>query len=332
MNRPEASDPTHPSRRNVILLGIGVFAVTATPVSLRSRRVLTRRRVAVMGTIGEIAVVHRDPRYAHQAIDAAIEQLRLVDRTMTRFAASSDVGRANLRAAAEPTSISDMTATVIEEGLRWAESSDGAFDPCIGRAVNLWDVTHRREPPPAEDVQRFAQRGLYRRLDLDAKPGRAVVRFTDEDVQLDLGGVAKGYGVDRAVEALREWGIERALVNVGGDLYAMGESEDGDPWKVGIRSAADPSRIARTLEIADEAVATSGDYLQFFRYRDHRYHHLLDPVTGAPRVSSAHSVTVTGHSCMTADAAATAVFGMARSQAEGLVRVRAPEARVVHSA
>jgi thiamine biosynthesis lipoprotein ApbE len=92
-------------------------------------------------------------------------------------------------------------------------------------------------------------------------------------VGIDLGGIAKGYGVDRAVEALRAWGVTSALVNVGGDLYALGSSEDGDEWEVGIRSPEDPSRLKGVIRIEDRAVATSGDYERFFDYGDRRFHH-----------------------------------------------------------
>ena len=319
----------HPSRRDAILLGLGAFTVATAPWWLRRRTSLVRRSVPVMGTIGEIAVVHPNQRLAQHAIDAAIGQLRLVERTMTRFVASSDVGRANLRAALEPTMISQMTVAVIEAGLQWASSSNGAFDPCFGKAMELWDIGNRVAPPPQREISRLARRDLYKSLSLDTWRGSAVVHFAEEDVQIDLGGIAKGYGVDRAVAGLREFGIEHALINVGGDLYAIGESEDGDPWQVGIRSAEDPSRVVQTLEMANQAVATSGDYLQFFRYNNHKYHHLLDPHTGAPRVTSAHSITVTADTCMAADAAATTLFGKPRSEAVVLLRSRAPNARIV---
>jgi thiamine biosynthesis lipoprotein len=99
------------------------------------------------------------------------------------------------------------------------------------------------------------------------------------------------------------------LVNVGGDLYALGVSDDGDPWEIGIRSSDDRDRITHTVRVQDRAIATSGDYEQFFEHRGRRYHHLLDPVTGAPRRSRLHSVTVSADTCMTADVAGTAVFG-----------------------
>ncbi|MBI4539938.1 MAG: FAD:protein FMN transferase [Gemmatimonadetes bacterium] len=319
-----------PNRRDVIALGVGAFLVSTLPLARRRHR-LVRRSVPVMGTIAEFAVVHRDPRYAHAAIDAALAELERIERTMTRFRPTSDVGRANLGAAAAAVPVSRETALVLEEAVRWAEASDGAFDPCLERAVVMWDVTHRHEPPPGDRVRRLAGRRLYRALEIDTWRGAPVVRFRNKDAGIDLGGIAKGYGVDRATHALRDWGIRHALVNVGGDLYALGSSEDGDPWQIGIRSPVDPRRLAGSVEISDRAVATSGDYQQFFEYRGRRYHHILDPATGEPRRSEERSVTVMADTCMAADAAATAVFGMAQSEMGRLLRLRAPDAQVVRA-
>lgn len=328
MTAPDPLAGAHPSRRDVILLGVGAFVVAAVPF-LRRRRLLTRRSVPVMGTIAELAVVHEDPPYAHRAIDAALAELRVVDRTMSRFTATSDVGRANRTAATEAVVVTAPTAAVLTEALRWAEASDGAFDPCIGKTVTLWDVTRRREPPPPERVRPLAGRRLYHHLDVDTLAGRPAVRYADRDVQIDLGAIAKGYGVDRAARALRAWGITSGLVNVGGDLYALGASEDGNPWKIGIRSPQDPSQLAGTVSVSNAAVATSGDYLQFFQHRGVRYHHLLDPSTGRPWRNTAHSVTVTADDCMTADAASTAVFGMDRVRAQRLLTSSRSSPRMV---
>ena len=328
MDKFEPSGRAGPSRRDVILLGVGAFAVVAAPIWHARWRSLVRRSVPVMGTIAEIGVVHRDERYAHGAIDAAIARLRYVERIMTRFDVSSDVGRVNQRGDREPTQISPATACVVGESLRWAESSEGAFDPCLGRVAELWDIGRRVAPPAAEQIRRLAGRRPYRTLDLDEWRGNPVVRFSEPDVAIDLGGIAKGYGVDQSVAVLRGWGIEDGLVNVGGDLYALGNSEDGDPWVIGVRSPQDPAEVADRLEVSNEAVATSGDYLRFFRHNGRQYHHLFDPATAAPRESAVHSVTVAAGDCMTADAAATAVFGMDASKADRLLRVRAAGARI----
>ena len=308
----------HPTRREVIALGVGSFVVAAVPFARFRRTPLVRRTIPVMGTLAEVAVVHRDEPLAQRAIDAAFAELRWVESTMTRFAPTSEVGIVNARAATDGVRVCAATADVFEAGLDWAHATDGAFDPCLGRAVELWDVGNRHEPPAAEAVQPLAGRHLYRGLDLDRDADGATVRFADAQASVDLGGIGKGYGVDRAVRALREHGIDRGLVNVGGDLYALGTSEDGDPWQVGIRSPADPRELVGRMPLSDAAVATSGDYLQHFDYQGRRYHHLLDPNTGEPRKTTVHSVTVQAPSCMHADAAATAVFGLEDEVRRGL--------------
>jgi FAD:protein FMN transferase len=298
-----------PTRRDFLVLGAGIFAISAAGVSVQRRR-LVRRTVPVMGTIAEIAVVARDERHAHAAITAAFAELHGVERLMTRFNGSSDIGRANAGAYGAPVVVSAATAAVIAEGVRWAALDGSAFDPCIGRAAELWDVTRRTEPPQHDAVRALAGRSLYRGLELGRSGAGDVVVFRDRDMALDLGGIAKGYAVDRAVATLREWGVTDALVNAGGDLYALGRSADGDAWQVGIRSPADPDRLSGSLPLTDRGVATSGDYEQYFDHAGRRYHHLLDPATAAPRIARTHSLTVTADTCMSADAAATAAYGL----------------------
>jgi thiamine biosynthesis lipoprotein len=341
MNKPDREDRSLPSRREFISLGLGAFVVAGlprvvrgvrAPRGLNAQRGVVRRTVPVMGTIAEVAVVHRDTRYAEGAIDAALQELYFVDRTMSRFRADSDIGRANTRAAAGPVPVSDATAGVLAASLRWADASSGAFDPCLGEAVRLWDVDDKMSPPAGSAVRRLAGRGLYRDLGVDRHAGSPVVVFSDRDVSLDLGGIAKGYAVDRAVAVLRDWGITDAFVNAGGDLYAMGRSADGDPWQVGVRSPFDPNGIIATLHMSDRAVATSGDYEQYFTYDGRRYSHLLDPATASPRRTHCHSVTVAADRCIDADAGATAVFGQSATDAVDVLSRAAPGSEIVDSA
>lgn len=325
------------SRRRFVSIGAGAFVVAALPglpglprLALGRER-LVRRSVPVMGTIADLMVVDVDEARAHAAIDAAIRELQWVDATMSHFSATSDVGRANLAATDDAVTITEATATVIEESLRWARVSDGRFDPCLGRATALWTAEGRRMPPADAEVKRLTVEGAYLDLDLDRDRGRHTVRFRSEGLAIDLGGIAKGYGVDRAVEALRRAGVANALVNAGGDLYALGRSEDG-PWKVGVRDPFDPARLTAALEMSDRGVATSGDYFRYFDHAGRRYHHLLDPATGEPRRSRQHSVTIAAATCMAADAAATTVFGLEEHTARRLLDRTDPDVRVVHSA
>ena len=297
-------------RREFVGLGLGAFVVAAIPLAKRRPVGVVRRSMPVMGTIAQFAVVHRDPHQAHAAIDAAIAELLWVERTMTRFTDTSDIGRANLFAAREGVIVTPATAHVTSEALRWARALDGRYDPAIGAVCRLWDVKHRHEPPPAERVAELADRHFHRSVEVGTRGEESVLRFHDSGAKLDLGSIAKGYGVDRAVGALRRAAIEHAVVVAGGDLYALGTSPSGDPWSVGIQSPTDERAIVGTLELSDRAVATSGTYRQFFRYRGHKFHHIMDPSTAQPRMTEMQSLTVTADSVMHADAATTALFGM----------------------
>jgi thiamine biosynthesis lipoprotein len=317
------------SRRQVLALGVGGFVVLGTGLATRARAQIVRRTVPVMGTIADLAVVHRDAAEAHATIDVAIAELTRVEALMSLFTDRSDVGRANARAAVEGVPVSAETVGVLREALAWAGTSDGAFDPALGRAIRVWDVGHRAKPPEERVVRRLAGRRLYRAVDVGHWRGAPAVRFTGPDVEIDLGGIAKGYAVDRAADALRARGIAQALVNVGGDLVAIGGAQDGEPWRIGIQSPWEPGRLAGEATIRDAAIATSGDYLQFFMHRGERYHHLLDPATGAPRRTPVRSLTIMATTCMAADTAATTVYGMPRARAERILAARAPGARIV---
>lgn len=318
-------------RREFLAFGAGAFVVGALPVTLRWQRThgaLVRRSLPTMGTIAEFAVVHHDPRQAQLAIDAAADELRWVERTMTRFDDRSDIGRANLLAATEPVVVAPETAFVVAEALSWADATNGMYDPAAGKIVKLWDVNHRHEPPPPSNLAALAGRRLHRQVEVGRHRGEPVLLYHDPDVSLDLGAIAKGYAVDRAVDALRRHGIRQAVVNAGGDLYALGSAPNGEPWRIGVRDPNDARAIAQMLQVADGAVGTSGTYMQFFRYRGHRYHHLMDPAIAAPRRTTMQSYTVRADCNLHADIAASSLLGTEPTIANALLTRLVPGAFV----
>jgi FAD:protein FMN transferase len=321
-----------PTRRQVLQLAGGVFVLGGMLVGKRYRRYLVRHQVTTMGTTADLAAVHYNDRYARAALQAAATELKRVEALMTRFDLNSDIGRANARAGLQPVSVSPETAAVVQRALHWAQSTNGAFEPAIARVVDLWDVKQRHLPPAPDAVQRLANRQLYRRIDADSDGRSAVLFVREADAAIDLGGIAAGYGVDRAVAVLREWGIVDAFVNVGGDIYALGRSQDEEAWNVGIRSPGDPTQLVGVHALSDGAIATSGDYEQGFTYGGRRYHHIMDPSTAEPRRSTLHSVTITAQTCIEADAATTAVFGWAPDAAQRLLNECSPSAQLVSSA
>ncbi len=188
-----------------------------------------------------------------------------------------------------------------------SRASGGLFDPAIGGLVKLWGFHQEPRPPgPPPDPEAIA-RWLAARPSLDdvVIDGLEMVS-TNPAVVLDFGGFAKGYGVDRVIEHLRELGVRNAIVNAGGDLRAIGD-KGGRPWQVGIRDPRGPGVLARLAVSGDESVFTSGDYERFFEYQGRRYHHILDPRTGYPSRGLV-SVTVVTREGALADAAATALM------------------------
>jgi len=320
-----------PNRRDFLALGVGALAVATLPRALRRRERLVRRQIPVMGTIAEIAVRHPDEAWAQRAMDAAFAELRRVDATMSRFKAESDVGRLNAAVGREGVVVSDDTAEVLAAGLMWAEASQGRFDPCLGKVCEFWHVESRSAPPSDVEVAAVGRGSRFRDLEVDRTGSVARAALASSRAAVDLGGIAKGYGVDLAVRALRDQGIFHALVNAGGDLIAMGVDEEGEPWRVGVRSPDHLEQTVEVLRLSDRAVATSGDYLQFFQYGGRRYSHLMDPITGEPRRTAMRSLSIEAATCCQADAAATALFGADRATAELVLGRAAPGSRVAHS-
>lgn len=320
----------HLDRREFLTMGVGVFVGLSLPAALIRRHTsLVKRRFPIMGTIAEIQIAHRDERFAEDAIDKAIAELQWVERTMTRFRGDSDIGRANLRASRDGVRITAETAYVIAAALQASSASNGRFDPAVGEVSELWDVLNRHEPPANGDIQRLAARGFWRKIDISTSSAQSQVRFEDNDLHLDLGAIAKGYGIDRATEKLRSVGVTHAIVTVGGDLFALGDSPEGEPWTVGIRDPHDRHALAATLNVSNRAVATSGDYERFFAWRGHVYHHLIDPETAVPRKTAFHSATVIADKCIAADASSTSVFGLPRDQATAIARRIDPTSEVI---
>lgn len=318
-------------RRSFLALGAGALGVAVAPAFLRPRERLVRLTVPVMGTLGEIAVPARHEGLARQAMAAAAAELRRVEGLMTRFTSGSDVGRFNTAGIGDRVPVSWETREVVREALAWARASGGVFDPTLEQLTAIWDPASVSEPP-SETALTVARResGGWRQLDVAAPWETSPTLLRTPAGALDLGGIAKGYGVDRATAVLREHGVFAGLVNVGGDLAAMGEAPGGRPWHIGIRDPRDPYALIDTIEIVDRAVATSGDYLRFMIHGDRRYHHILDPATGLPALAPVRTATVVAPTAMAADAAATVAFSLGPGRAEAVIRTGDEHADLVH--
>lgn len=318
-------------RRAFLGLGAGLLGVALTPSWLRGRESLVRSTVPVMGTIGELGIAGREGAGTRAILAAAGAELRRVESLMTRFTPDSDVGRFNSAAVGTRVPVSPETAQVVRRARDWAVWTDGAFDPTLERLTRIWDPGSTQTPPDAATRREAAADvGGWAALEIHSDGTDAWI-LRAPGTALDLGGIAKGWGIDRAADLLVALGVESALVNVGGDLVAIGEAPGGRPWTVGVRDPGDPSGTVRTLELRDGAMATSGDYLRAFDFDGVRYSHILDPSTGAPRRGSLRTVTVVSRDAVMADAAATAAFTLGPVAAGARFRALPVVVRIAHS-
>jgi len=260
----------------------------------------------VMGTFANIVVVDDDGARARQAIEAAFEKIHDIDARMSDYDPNSLLSKVNRRAFEESVQVDGEVFEVLAAAVEFSNLSDGAFDITVGPIVQLWRNARQEgtAPDPAALEQARACVG-YQNLGLN--PKSLTVRFAKEGMALDLGGIAKGYAIDRAVDILKELSIQGAMVNIGGDLRCFGTPPDGvDHWLIGLQDPQQDENILLALKLDDRAVATSGDYRRFVVIDGERYSHIVNPAT-AGSAQTLSSVSIIAHSAMQADALATAV-------------------------
>jgi len=281
----------------LLLYGLWIFSRPAEEPS----QPLVRSRL-LMGTVVEITAFGSPPDALERAVTAAFAEMARIEELMSPHRTGSDVARL-AEAETEPVAVASETAEVITLGLTVAARSGGAFDLCLGRLKDLWGIEtdHPRVPTPEEIQAALEGTGQKKLQVID----NTIVKH-DPRSAVDLGGIAKGFALERAARVMEEAGIRHAAVNAGGDIRLLGDKLGG-PWRIGVQHPRDSGKILARLALQDVAVVTSGDYERFFMRDGHRYHHLFDPATGYP-ADRCQSVTVVAPRADLADALATAAF------------------------
>jgi len=241
-----------------------------------------------------------------QELFAAVDA---VDRRMSTFRADSELSRLNRHASDAPFALSPALADVLGRAQSVSAASGGAFDVTIGPLVNAWGFgpEARAGVPGPEAIARLRARVNWRSLALDARGGN--LAKARPDAYADLSGIAQGYGADRIAAALEARGFGDYLVDVSGEVRARGVNADGVAWRIGIERPGGGARALHyVVPLANRALATSGDYRNYFEHDGRRYSHEIDPRTGAPVAHRLASVSVVHPDCALADAWATALF------------------------
>jgi len=271
----------------------------------------------VMGTLAEVTAVAPDETTARAAVEAAYAALEQVNSLMSDYRDDTEISRLNALPAGESLVVSPETFFVLQRSSEVSRASNGAFDITCRPLVSLWKQAGRdnRLPDQATLSSTLAAVG-WTKLTLDP-PSRRVTKTAD-GMQIDLGGIAKGYALDQAAERMKAAGATCGLIDVGGDIVAVGKQANGDPWRIGVQHPFQ-SGLMLKLSLTDRAVATSGTQQRFTVIGNHRYSHIIDPRTGRP-AEQAPSVTVVARDGITADAWAT-VFSVLSVQ-EGLEKAK----------
>lgn len=261
------------------------------------------REAAIMGTRIAVELWHEDAAAADAAIDAVLAEMHRVDELMSHYKPESQLSAINAGAAAEPVRVDPELAGLIARALGFSETAGGAFDITYASVGHLYDFRAHRHPT---DEQIAAGLGAvdWRHVKVDL--AASTVRYDAPGVRIDLGGIAKGYAADRAVDILRAQGIRHASVTAGGDGRILGDRL-GRPWIVGIRHPDDAARVIARIPLADAAISTSGDYERYFDEDGRRYHHIINPRTGKS-AGGLRSVTIIGPTATETDALSTSVF------------------------
>lgn len=269
---------------------------------------------ALMGTGVIIKVVGNDRAEMDRAVKEAFEEISRLEQIMSNFIPTSELSRINQQAGKAPVVVSRDLFSVIRQSLMFSNLTEGRFDISFASVGKLWDFRSGVVPSP-EAIARQLPFVDYRKIRLNEKESSVFLPYPE--MEIGLGGIGKGYAVDRAMETLARHGIQNAVVMAGGDTMIKGK-KGKDLWRVGLRDPDHKDKILAVLPLEDQAVSTSGDYERFFIKDGVRYHHILDTKTGYP-AKLCRSVTLLAKDATTTDGLTKGVFILGPERGMALV-------------
>jgi len=268
----------------------------------------------MMGTEISVYLWSDDPEAGQAALEDVFAEAVRIDHLMSTYRDDSKISEINRRAANSAVAAGAELFRLLEQSLEVSALTDGAFDITYDSVGQYYDF-RARQRPDEKTIASELENIDYRHVILD--PSTHSVRFLKDGVRINLGGIAKGYFVERGVAILRQLGVRNGIVTAGGDSRLLGDRR-GRPWMVGVRDPRNDGQVAISVPLQDEAISTSGDYERFFDEDGVRYHHIIQPSTGEP-AAGVHSATVIGPYAVLTDALSTSVFVMGVDQGLRLI-------------
>jgi len=289
----------------------------------------------VMGTFARIVAVGTGEKKCKEAITAAMQKIRRVDELMSDYKENSEISQVNRLAHHQPVKVSKDTFEVLRKSIEFSRLTDGAFDVTVGPIVDLWRSAGEANSVPTEHQLELARSKVgYDKLILDAN--NMSVKFKVEGMRIDLGGIAKGYAIDKTIQTLKQKDLIGGMLDIGGDVRCFGKPDKKrEKWLVGIQDPdktenwPDKGAISLALEVSDMAVATSGSYRRFYLIKGQKQSHIINTRT-ATATKGPTSVTIIAPEATDADALATAVSVMGAEKGLELIeQLRNTEAVII---
>jgi thiamine biosynthesis lipoprotein len=260
-----------------------------------------------MGTVFTVYLYAESPASAAPYFEAAFEEIDRLDATLSNYKETSELSRINRLAAKSPVTTDPEVFSLLQRAVNYSLNSDGAFDISVGPLMRAWGFFRGEGRYPDKGALQRARSEIgSKNIVLD--PIRRTVSFTIPGIELDLGGVGKGYAVERVAELLRHEGVKAALIDAGSStIYGLGSPPDAEGWTVRVPRPGQKGEAISSVVLRDMALSTSGSYEKFFRLNGKTYCHIMDPRTGTP-VQSILQTTVVTPSATDSDALSTAIF------------------------
>lgn len=273
----------------------------------RDEQTLKEMRI-IMGTMVTITAHHQDAGVLSNAIDAAFKRINQIDALMSTYKEESELSLLNKAQKPGKYPVSNDLWNVLALADRMYQQTDGVFDVTVKPLWDVWQLAANTNTMPSKnDIEKVLNGIGWGRIKLHSDSKE--IEFMTEFCMIVLGGIAKGYAVDVAIETLRDNGIQNCLVDAGGDIFCSGVAPDGKPWKIGVRNPFRTDSLSDTVRLKDMAVVTSGNYERMFEVENRKFSQIIDPRTGYPTSDTA-SVTIIAPNTAVADALATALMVM----------------------
>ena len=307
-------------RKNTLIIFTSIILVITLLLStFFSTKNKYSKEYFYLGTVNEITILGMNKIKSEKILNYCGEILKDIENKMSSTIPGSDVSKINNNAGSNFVNVSDDTFFVVKEAIKYSNLSNGNFDITIGPISDLWGIgTKNSKVPSNEEIKNLLNLVDYKNIILDEK--NKSIKLEKRDMKIDLGAIAKGYAADTIIDYLKSNNVKNAIVNLGGNIFVLGNKNKNEPFTVGIQNPNLPrGNSIGNIKTTNKSVVTSGIYERYIQKENKVYHHILNPSSGYPFENELSSVTIISDKSIICDALSTSVFGLGLNKGLGLI-------------